>query len=201
MHLYYSQTSPYSRKCRIALYVTGLVNQVEQTRVDPFADTDYRQINPFGKVPALITDGVALFDSPIICQYLDQQGQKINHTPPLFPSPHSDTYFFIQASHAQANGILDAAVASMMERRRSTEHSVYWLDRWQQSIKNAVTTFPIKHIGDAESVNIATIATAAALGYLDFRFGDFAWRQWNSELAQWFELVQRSSWMEATNPS
>jgi len=120
MKIFYSNASPYARKCRIALEICKLADQAELILTDPLNNQDYRKINPLGKVPALVDNDLTLFDSPIICEYIAHKSGV-----DLFSRGHKD-YFFIQKNHAQANGILDAAVATVMENRRQTEKSEYW---------------------------------------------------------------------------
>ncbi len=72
MKLRYSQTSPYVRKVVVCAAELGLSERIELTPSGPRNVADVRQDNPLGKVPALLTDaGEALYDSPVICEYLD----------------------------------------------------------------------------------------------------------------------------------
>lgn len=194
MKLYYSHASPYARKCRMAIAVCQLAGQVELQLTDPLNNQDFRQINPLGKVPALAAKDLTLFDSALICEYIAEQSQV-----DLFRRGHND-YFSIQLNHAQANGLLDAAVATVMERRRETEHSLYWLDRWQRATIGAIETFDISALGDQTNVHIGTIATVAALEYLDFRLPEWNWRQYNAALADWQHTFDECAWVKSTAP-
>jgi len=82
MKLYYSPGSPYARKVRVLAMETGLDRKIEMVNVVvspivPNADVDMH--NPIGKIPALAVKGMNLFDSPVICEYLDSQhkGRKL----------------------------------------------------------------------------------------------------------------------------
>ena len=81
MKLRYSPTSPYVRKVSITAIETGLADKIERVTTDPWsAETDLGNSNPIGKVPCLITDdGMAIYDSPVICEYLDSlnTGEKL----------------------------------------------------------------------------------------------------------------------------
>jgi len=86
MQLLSSPTSPYARKVRVVILEKGLADQVELLPGVPLgSDADaapVRAANPLGKIPALIRQGApTLFDSPVICEYLDSLG----HGPILFP--------------------------------------------------------------------------------------------------------------------
>src|SRR5438046_6223838 len=79
MKLYYSPASPYARKVRAVAIETGLDKKLDMvnvtlTPVAPNADVDKH--NPIGKIPALSVKGMDLFDSPVICEYLDNQHKR-----------------------------------------------------------------------------------------------------------------------------
>lgn len=62
--------SPFVRKVFIALDIKGIPYEVVPQM--PFSgDKDYLAINPLGKIPALINDGLTLSDSKVICRYLE----------------------------------------------------------------------------------------------------------------------------------
>ena len=86
MKLYHSPASPYARKVRVCAIECGLEAQLELVLATPHdADDHLHQINPLGRVPALVTDeGWVLVDSPVICEYLDHQSAAPH---PLFPTP------------------------------------------------------------------------------------------------------------------
>ena len=199
MKLFCSHTSPYARKCRMLLRLPGTPLNVSEIFLDPFTDEKLRRINPLGKVPALIDGDFTLFDSPLICEYLDTERVKSGNTS-VFKHGTKD-YFSVQRSHAQANGIIDAAVSMVMEQRRDTEHSEFWLGRWRESIKTSIENMTTDFLGDAEQTHIGTLAAAAALAYLDFRLDDLGWRNWQPSLAQWFDHMSQQDWVSQTQPS
>ena len=75
MEFYTSPASPYCRKVEVILRETGLGDLVK--RVDasgtPMSPNEATiGANPVGKIPVLIReDGPALYDSRVICRYLD----------------------------------------------------------------------------------------------------------------------------------
>src|SRR4051812_24839467 len=83
MKLFYSPNSPYARKCRVVAIEKGLADQITFVKVDPWDNSpELLKVNPLGRVPALMTDaGMALCESPIICEYFDSLSPK----PRLFP--------------------------------------------------------------------------------------------------------------------
>jgi len=198
MKLYYSTTSPFARKVNMLSHLCHLEG-FERVVVNPMDSDELRKINPLGKVPALADGDLALFDSPLICEYLDDKyveagGKSFYHR-------EQADYFPVAIAHAQANGILDAAVSTVMENRRSdAEQSNFWLHRWQTAIEKAVINLPITHLGDATGPNIASVATLAALAYLDFRLEDMPWRQWSPTLDDWYNTMKDLPWVTATAP-
>ena len=128
--------------------------------------------NPLSKVPCLVTDdGMSLFGSQLICEYLDSVGD----APPLFPS-HGATRWRALKFQSLGDGILDAAVPCRGEQGRPAEAARdAQIARFKAAISRAVDTLesdpPHKHI------DIGSITVACALGYLDFRFGSDPWRE------------------------
>ncbi len=199
MKLYLSGTSPFARKCNMLVHLAGLVDHVEFVLTNSLQDEHFRQVNPLGKVPALVDGDLTLFDSPLICEYLDAKSVELGGKS-LFEKGKPQ-YFKVATEHARANGIIDAAVSTVMESRRETEHSQFWLDRWQASIKTAIETFDISSLAGSASPNVATVATVAALAYLDFRLPVLPWREWNPGLADWSVDLLEQPWVIATQPS
>ena len=83
MKLYYAATSPYVRKVMACAITRGLEGRIQLHPSNPHASpADLVADNPTSKVPCLITDdGLSLYDSPVICEFLDSLGD----APPLFP--------------------------------------------------------------------------------------------------------------------
>lgn len=199
MKLLYSTTSPFVRKVRIFLQISELAADVEYELINPFEDKKLRKSNPLNKIPVLQDGNLTLIESNLICEYLDEKYlKKNNHS--LFHRNEPD-YYNVQLALMQANGITDAAVASLLEKRRTdAEQSAHWLNRWYQAIRCSVENFDCGYAGSSGQPNIATISMACALGYLDFRFDEFGWRDWNSELTTWFTEIENQDWFLATAP-
>lgn len=197
MKLYFANTSPYARKARMVILEKGLSDQVETIFQNPFEDSpDLKSANPLGKVPALIDDyGKALYDSPVICAFLDT----------LLPSPRlvpdGPAHWQILSAEALADGILDAAFAIVMERRRPEEQqSPMWLDRWETAIRRSVSAVETDLSAYTGALTLAQIALGAALGYLDFRLPDIDWRTDNPAVTAWFGKFSQRPSMLATDP-
>ena len=126
MKLRYSPTSPYVRKVAVTIHELGLDDKVERVMTAPWdAATDLGRTNPLGKVPALIADdGTVLYDSPVICEYLDSLvGSR------LVPPGGPDRWTALRRQ-ALADGLIDAAVSCVLEGRRPAERrSTEWVTR------------------------------------------------------------------------
>ncbi len=180
-----SGASPYVRKVMACAIARGIDQQLEKWTI---ATTDpvLSNSNPLGKVPTLINDeGVALFDSPVICEFLDSIGS----APALFPAVGPARWAALRLQ-AIGDGILDAS----QPRRREIalpqdEGRVGYIDLQRGKVARAVDVLekeaaslgPLKTIGD--------IAVACALGYLDFRFAHEPWRPGHPKLAAWYDSV------------
>lgn len=199
MKLYYSATSPYVRKVMVCAHELGLVERLDlvPTKVVPSEpNRDYARVAPLIKVPALERDdGSALFDSIVICEYLDALGGD-----KLFPAKGEARWRALRLN-AIADGILDAAVLNRYENFVRPENL-----RWQawsegQLLKvDQALDFLEKNIGDLDGVNIGTIAVGCALGYLDFRYADRGWPQKHPRLAAWWKRMGARPSFEKTLP-
>jgi glutathione S-transferase len=193
MKLRYSGASPFVRKAWILIIETGLADRVEMVATNAWApDTDLPKDNPIGKVPTLITDdGEGLYDSPVICEYLDSlhQGAK------RFPAAGPERWAALRRQ-ALADGMLDAAVARRLETTMRPEAFRWpeWAERQKAVVTRGLAALEAEAASFSGLATIGEIATAAVLGYLDFRFASEPWRQDHPSLATWFDpLLERPS--------
>lgn len=199
MKLIYSVASPYARKARVALIEAGLEGRVETQAIDPWADPPgYRDQNPLGKVPALLRDdGPPLFQSNIVCEYLDAIGGGA-----LYPATGPARWTALRQL-ALADGILDASVTERMEQvfHEPGQLSQKLVDRQELSVARALAALESEADALAGAVTIGQIGVACALAYRDFRFADVDWRADQPRLAEWLAgFAQRPS-MAATPPT
>jgi glutathione S-transferase len=198
MQLYHSPTSPFARKVYM-LALAARLPDLKLVRANPLADEALRAVNPLGKIPALVDGDLTLIDSPLICEYLDDKSIALGK--PGFFHKHSPDYYVVQRTHALADGIMDAAVATVMERRRQdSEQSFHWLRRWQLAITNGLAWIEQQNLGSATQPHIGTFAAIAALGYLDFRLPDMVWRDHYPHLATWYTAMESAEWVTVTRP-
>lgn len=180
--LRYSAASPYARKIRIAadwLGVSGQIRLESANTADP-ADSLRRQ-NPLGKIPTLILpDGVALYDSRVIAEFVDYLAGGGR----LIPAEPGRRIMVLRLQ-ALGDGISDAALLIRHETatRRPELRDPDAIALQQGKIDRALATLE----ADPPPVgapDIGQIALACALGYLDLRF-EGTWRQGHPRLAAW----------------
>jgi glutathione S-transferase len=195
MKLRYSATSPYVRKVTMTVIECGLQDKVERQPTNAWAeDTDLPADNPLGKVPALVlADGTCLFDSRVICEYLDS----LNAGAKLFPAQGPARWAALRLQ-ALGDGLNDAAVARRLEAiRPDGERSEKWIARQAAAMTRALDVLEREVDGFKDGFDIGTIAVMSALGYLDLRFTEDKWRDGRPKLTAWFDVVSaRPSYQE-----
>ncbi len=201
MKLYHSPASPYVRKVRICAIARGLEGRIELVPCNPnTSPAALLADNPLSKVPTLVTDdGVALFDSPVICEYLDHLGEAL----PMFPA-HGAARWRALKLQAMGDGILDACVPRRMEMQRpQDEGRAAVVARMRAAVErtlDALEADPPHHLKPGGALDIGSIAVACALGYLDFRFPQQPWRDTRPKLAGWFAAFSEHPAVAATTP-
>lgn len=198
MKLFFSPPSPFARKARAVIIEKNLQGRVELVQVNPMEDpAALLTANPLGKIPALLLgDGTSLYDSPVICEYLDS----LTPTPVLTAS--GAARIGQQRRLALIDGLLDAAVAVRMEalRPESARHAP-WVERQTRAVRRALAALE----GEAEAgalarPDMAHLGAAIALEYLDLRLPDLGWRGAHPALAGWLAGVCERPSLEQTRP-
>ena len=201
MRLHYNAASPYVRKVMAVAIETGLEQRLEPTqrKMTPVApDADLAADNPLGKIPCLVTDdGAVLYDSRVICEYLDS----LHGGPKMFPA--GATRWPALRRQATADGILDAALLARYETFLRPEERRWpdWTEGQKLKFRRALDGLEGEAGTFRDTVDIGTIAIACALGYLDFRYADEEWRATRPRLAAWFERFCERPSIARTAPS
>ncbi len=168
MKLIGSYTSPFVRKISVILLEKGIT--FEFVNEQPYSeDNGVAQYNPLGKVPALVTgEGECWFNSPIIADYIEL----LNIAPAMLPQD-AKAALKIRQLEALADGIMDAALVSVREQARPPQQqSEVELLRQREKINRGLDAFEALVAGGtlkADELNLATVAVACAIGYLNFR--------------------------------
>lgn len=200
MKMLYSPLSPYVRKARIAMAMKGVADRIELVTVDtnPGDNPDLNGSNPLGKVPALVIDGnTAIFDSHVICEYLDMLAPE----PVLFPASGVERIRALTLG-SLADGILDAALLLVYEKRFRPEAIWHppWVARQQAKIDRALDLLEKNPPAWRASPDYGHLTLACALGYLDFRH-DGKWRAGRPNLLAWLDKFAAAvPAFEATRP-
>lgn len=199
MKLFYSARSPFVRKVMVVAKETGLDSRIECVTVDPWTpDLALAAVNPLGKVPALVTDdGVALYDSFVICEYLDG----LHNGPDLVPHLGTERLRALRLE-ALADGITEAAVLRRMEMTRPDgERSDKWAQFQAQTVDRGLNALELEVQDWTQQLQLGQIAAACALGYLDFRFPADHWRATRPNLAEWYGRIAQRPSMKSTEPN
>ena len=201
MTLHWSPRSPYVRKVVIAIAEMGLQDRVRTVRTVAGGTTPHLElmkINPVGKIPTLeLPDGTAIYDSPVIIEYLDT----LHDGPKLYPIAWPERLTALRR-HALGQGMLDNALPLLGEgfrppERQSEPHKALW------RTKLIACMAALEDEAEALSssrFSVGHLAIGVALAYLDFRFADLAWRDGHPELAAWHATFNARPAVQANMP-
>jgi glutathione S-transferase len=199
MKLFYSPTSPYVRKVRVVLAEKGLAcDLVAEDVWGP--DSRVARHNPLGKIPALLLDdGECLYDSRVIAEYLDGLA-----APALIP-PAGLERARARRVEALADGICDAAVAIVLERKRdAARQDAAWIDRQRGKIVAGFEALA-RDLGErrwlgGEAPGLADLAAGCAIFYVEFRLPELGCRPRHPNLAGFADRLEARPSFAATRP-
>ena len=196
MKIAYSAASPYVRKVMACAIARGLNDKIERWTVGT-TDPALLPFNPLSKVPSFITDdGMMLYDSPVICEYLDS----IGGAPKLFPAEGPARWNALR-QQALGDGILDAS----QPRRREIalpqdDGRKAYIDLQRGKVSRAIDVLEKEAGTFGELKTIGEISVGCALGYLDFRFANEPWRPGHPQLDAWYAKVLKLPPLAETMP-
>ncbi len=196
MKIAYSAASPYVRKVMACAIARGLNDKIERWTVGT-TDPALLPFNPLSKVPSFITDdGMMLYDSPVICEYLDS----IGGAPKLFPAEGPARWNALR-QQALGDGILDAS----QPRRREIalpqdDGRKAYIDLQRGKVSRAIDVLEKEAGTFGELKTIGEVAVGCALGYLDFRFANEPWRPGHPQLDAWYAKVLKLPPLAETMP-
>lgn len=186
MKLMSSPASPYGRKVKMTAISKGLMGRISVEKAETAipGNEALKAANPLAKIPALILDdGTTLYDSHVICEYLDS----LTPSPKLFPAAGAERFNTLTLG-ALGDGILDAALLLVYEKRYRPEDKWVqsWVDRQQAKIDESLDHLEKNPPDFGKSPDYGHYTIAAALGYLDFRH-EGKWRAKRPKLVKWLE--------------
>jgi glutathione S-transferase len=201
MTLHWSPRSPYVRKVMISVHEMGLQNRIRTVRTVVGGTTPHwelMKVNPLGKIPTLeLEDGTAIYDSPVIIEYLDT----LHTGPKLYPAAWPERLVALRR-HTLGQGMLDNALPLLGEGfrppgKQSEPHKALWQAKLRACV-DALET-------EAEALGrsgftVGHLAIGVALSYLDFRFADLAWRDGHPRLGAWHATFDARPSVQANPP-
>jgi glutathione S-transferase len=164
MRLFHSATSPFSRKVLVTASELGIaLDLVTVATLPTRANADLKQVNPLAQIPVLVTDdGETLYDSRVICEYLDADGR-------LTPRSGARRWTALR-QQALADGVTDAAVLIRYETflRPAELRWTDWITGQQAKIVAGLDELERDPpLGDR--VDLGAISVACALSYIELR--------------------------------
>jgi glutathione S-transferase len=192
MKIYSSPISPYARKALILAQLSGI--EIEEREPQKNGSHGYMAgDNPLGKIPALEwRPGQFLFDSPVICEYLDSQRET-----PLLPAMGHDRYVQLW-QHALGDGLSDAVYNYRVETMRPEE--LHWgemISRHTQAIQNTVATLEKINPWLGEDWTFGNIAVICGLDYASYRAPHVNWKAAAPKLGLWHsEFAKTPVWIQ-----
>jgi len=151
--------------------------------------------NPLGKIPALEWQpGQYLFDSPVICEYLDSMGAN-----KILPA-EGHTRFLNLWQHALGDGLADAVYNYRYEIVRPKE--LHWdemIMRHETAIIRSVETLESICQWIGQPWTFGNLAIITALDYANFRASHLNWQECAPTLAKWHAGFQNDPHYTATN--
>jgi glutathione S-transferase len=197
MKLLYQTHSPYARKALVFAHEAGLASRLEVVHHETSPTRRNDEVfaeNPLGKVPVLVRPGMpSLFDSDVICAWLDTQHEGL----PLIP-PEGEARWQALRVQAVAQGLADAGIAHRWETVRRPEAFRYppLQEGYAQKLLSSYDWLE-RELDVDSAVHVGHIALATTLSWLEFRelpsFGPGRPR-----LAGWQEAFERRPSMRAT---
>jgi glutathione S-transferase len=199
MLLRYSATSPFVRKVIVLAHELGMAGQIALQPEDGWSEPEALVAeNPLSMVPTLVLDdGMTLYDSAVICEYLDSQ----HAGAPMIP-PSGALRWQVLREQALADGILDCAVLVFMEtvKRPEEKRWAWWVELKQRAIVRSLDASEAAVDGLEGRIDLGTISLAVALAYLDLRGAVGEWREARPRLASWHAAFSQRPSMIATAP-
>ncbi|BAB49721.1 MULTISPECIES: glutathione S-transferase family protein [Mesorhizobium] len=196
MILYYQTHSPFARKALVFAHEAGIADRLEVIHHETSPTLRNARVcaeNPLGKVPVLLRPGAsAIFDSDVICAYLDtlHDGRK------LLPQD-GETRWQALRLQSVAQGLAQTGIALRWETERRPEPLRYgalaqgYRDKIEASYDWIEGT-----LDDEAPLHVGHIALATTLSWMAFR--DLPPFRARARLTRWFEAFEKRASMQAT---
>jgi glutathione S-transferase len=191
MLLHWSPRSPFVRKVMIFAHEVGIADRIETVRTVVAASQPNMELmkeNPQSRLPTLrLADGTVIYDSPVICEYFDT----LHSGPKLIPAAWPERLVALRRQ-SLGDGMLDTLLMWRGEvTRPPAQQSIKHMQAWK--LKTNVSVDMLEDDVDAlrsSAFSIGHISLGVALGYIDFRFPELAWRSGHPKLAAWHKAFE-----------
>jgi glutathione S-transferase len=199
MKLHWSPRSPFVRKVMVVAHELGLTDRITCVRTVAAMTRPHAELirdNPLSKIPTLVLDdGTVVYDSPVICEYLDSLHSK----PKLFPTNGKDRITALRRQ-ALGDGFLDLLILCRDEQLRAKPSDAHLAS---QAVRRKAVLDSLDNEAaalEASVFDIGHIAIGCSLSYLDFRFADEDWRKDHPRIARWHATFAARPSVRATEP-
>lgn len=201
MRLYASTTSPFVRKVRVVLHELGIADKCEILPVvssphEP--DAELGRANPLNKLPTLeLDDGTMLYDSSVICEYLDA----VHGRGKLLPGSGVARWQILR-TQALADGICDAGILLRYENVMRPQELAWqpWVAGQRLKVTQGLSELESTIDRQPAELDLGSVAIACMLGWLEFRGIETSLRQSFPRLAAWNDTLQKRPSLAATKP-
>lgn len=202
MKLHHNPASPFVRMVTVTAREAGIADQIEEVSTGVFVPIEAHgavvAASPLGKIPTLVLDdGMALYDSRVICEYLLTLAPQSGLMPADGPAKWQCHTLF-----ALAQGFADAAVNLRYEMgmRPADMQWPEWIDAQQERIERSLDAVEHDRLAELADVTLGTIGVAVCLGYLDFRYPDLDWRDGRPGITEFYAAFSQRPSMKETEP-
>ncbi|PCH51293.1 MAG: glutathione S-transferase [Hyphomicrobiales bacterium] len=192
MKLLWSKRSPFARKVMIVVAEKGLANNVQTINTIVMmaapANKDVLKYNPLCKIPVLIlADGNSLFDSRVICEYLDEIGKGPNLIPSQF-----DQRIKCMCLQSLSDGLLDILLLWRTEVGRGELCNDQISNSFDTKVKATMAQLE-KEVVDfkTQPLNLGHISVVCVLAQLNFRYPNCNWQKAHPTLSAWYNGISR----------
>ena len=199
MQLFYTKRSPFARKVRLVAEEKGMSDLIDLIEEDLSQKSQSLIVaNPLGKIPVLLLeDGTVLYDSKVICEYIDS----LSETPRMIPASGLQR-FHVLRMEALADGLSEAAVTVVLEHLRPQKDTrADVVEKRMKNVWRIIESLEKDTFLHNSFLSLAHLAVASSLGYIDFRMAELGWRSVAPNLGQWFDGFSERASMKNTLPS
>ena len=187
--------SPFARKVRMAAIETGQPDLIQWQMLSRAERAEQvPAINPLGKVPVVVLDsGEALYDSPVICAYVDARHSGAK----LIPADDGERWRVL-GLEALGDGLAEAVIAVALEQAKpEADRSQTVIERQGGKVASALAALDVQAAGFRDPISMGEIAVACALGYMELRDISPSWRDDHPALGGWYRRMgERASFAE-----